>query len=141
MIHAHIVYLFKNNSEININAGVNFRVVSSLLSSQIFLCTRYRFDVEMEEHEKAQKRSNKDVGFVNRALWIPQTELFDIFQNQRSMILNWLEKNKDKRDDVLEAVVRGVRARSARIFIISLKYTTSLTRVTELTLDLRVLFV
>ena len=44
-------------------------------------------------------------------------------------------------DKVRMINVRGVRARSVRIFIISLKYTTSLTRVTELTLDLRVLFV
>jgi len=113
LTHAHICYIFKNNSDINISAPMNFRVVSALLSSQIFLCTRYRFDIEIEE-QKIQKRSNKDVGFVNRALWIPQTELFDIFQNQRAMILNWLETNKSRRDEVLESVVRVVTYSGSR---------------------------
>ena len=94
--------------------------MSSLLSSQIFLGSRYRFNLEApiefsgmssEEDvikEEKKKKKDDDNNNVDISLRIPQTELFDLFQMQRHTLLNWLLENAKEADDVMEAVVRVV---------------------------------
>ena len=45
-------------------------------------------------------------GAVNIALGVPQTELFDLWQQHRAPILLWLKENPQQGNEVMEAAVR-----------------------------------
>ena len=62
----------------------------------------------MSQEDNMTGGKAQDDPSVDSSLFIPQTELFDLFQMQRHTLLNWLLENSKEADDVMEAVVRVV---------------------------------
>ena len=64
---------------------------STILAAQIFLTTRYRYDLAAENGATYQRmeKANKDKKDEQQesGLMIPDTEMFDLFQQQRPKIL------------------------------------------------------
>ena len=102
ILHAHLAFLF-----FHIPSGELTRpIVATLLSSQIFLTTRYRYDLAAE-NGASYNRMDKERA-MESGLGIPDTEMFDVFQTQRPKILSWLNKDSIECNEVMEAVVRVV---------------------------------
>jgi hypothetical protein len=78
---AHLAYLYKNVVPVQLN----YRTVSTLLVSQIFLNVNYRFDAEVKAGTKAVKRKDQ-VEQLDEQLGFPQTEIFDLFQKHRRKV-------------------------------------------------------
>ena len=101
---AHMAYLYKNV----VPMQLNYRTVSTLLVSQIFLNVNYRFDAEVKAGAKAVNRKEQ-VEELDQLLGFPQTEIFDLFQKHRRKLLDWLQKPDNKEsNEVMEAIVRVV---------------------------------
>lgn len=94
MLHAHLAFLYRNVEAADLNA----RIVFTSLASQIFIFNNYKYDLDLEA--KDEKKSRKDVEDIKNDLVIPQVELFDMFQRNRTKILNWLVANEDARNSV-----------------------------------------
>lgn len=101
-LHAHLGFLYKNVSE----QELDLRTVSVLLSSQIFLTTRYEFvcDATAEEERKKAKTSAENA--EEQALGFVDSEVFDLFQKHKYKVYMWLQQNSDAANEVFEAVVR-----------------------------------
>jgi hypothetical protein len=102
MLHAHLAYLYRNVEE----GELNPRIVFTSLASQIFIFNNYKYDIDIELKES--KRGRLDAEDNNTDLGVPQVELFDMFQRNRTKILNWLIRNKDMRNSVMDAIVQLV---------------------------------
>lgn len=107
LIHTHLLYLFKNCTY----SEFDFKSVSVLLSSQVYLLINHRFsrktyDDLMDTGKPTDPPSN---------IQLAQSEVFDLIQRHRYNVLKWLRANPDAGDDVFEAVVRvatGIGTRS-----------------------------
>jgi hypothetical protein len=102
MLHAHLAFLYRNVEETELTP----RIVFTSLASQIFIFNNYKYDLDIELKE--HKRQRTDVEGTNSDLGVPQVELFDMFQRNRTKILNWLVQNKDLRNSVMDAIVQLV---------------------------------
>ena len=89
VLHAHMAYLYKNVQSHELNRPI----VTTILAAQVFLTTRYVYDIDVKPGEvNARKklkaeRDDEDEG----DLGIPDTEVFDLFQKQRWKVLRWLQ--------------------------------------------------
>jgi hypothetical protein len=83
IVHAHLIYIFKN-TEPN---EYDFTTVSVMVTSQVFLTSRYRYNVEAGLEEAGKGRARSKTFHVDNSLFISQTELFSIFQRHRRHIL------------------------------------------------------
>ena len=102
-LRAHLGYLFKNVSAEELTQ----RSVTTLLSSQMFLNGNYRYDADVSNGVRDPSRSrNQADQFVDSSLAIPQTELFDLFQQHRCKILHWLTSHPLECNAVMETVLR-----------------------------------
>ena len=111
ILRAHMAYCYKNVRA----ADLDFRAVSTLLSSQIFITSRYTFELDSRAGE-ALKRSAELDKHVNRSLGIPQTELFQLWQKHRGKLVAWLRKSPQLCNEVMESIIRvatltGTRAK------------------------------
>jgi hypothetical protein len=95
MLHAHLAYLNKNMEYEQLNA----RIVFSSLASQIYLFNNIKYDLDIDPKysKKMRKDSSQDISVD---LIIPQVELFDMYQRNRSKILKWLIANEAERSIV-----------------------------------------
>ena len=76
-LHAHLAFLFFHIPPYELTRSI----VATLLSSQIFLTTRYRYDLAAESGESyARTVLEKD---IEEGLVISYTEMFDLYQRQR----------------------------------------------------------
>ena len=98
LIHAHMLYIFKNFTY----AEFDFRAVSVLLSSQIYLLINHRFS--HRTHDDLMDTGNPSDPPPN--IQFAQSEICDVIQRHRYNILKWLRSNSNVGDDVFEAVVR-----------------------------------
>jgi hypothetical protein len=101
VIFAHTAFLYIHLPAEEFNA----RIVTTLISSNIFLTSRYSFNLAAEEGEKLKRNNKEDIQVT---LGIPDTEVFQLFQRLRGPILQWLERNTDQASIVMEAVLRVV---------------------------------
>ena len=53
IVHAHLIYVFKNTEP----AEYDFTAVSVMLTSQVFLTSRYRYNVEAGSDEEGKGRA------------------------------------------------------------------------------------
>lgn len=98
LVHAHLIYIFKNyNYE-----DLDFRAVSVLLSSQVYLMINHRFSNSV--YDDLQDTGSPTL--PPPSIQIAQSEIFDIIQNQRWNILKYIENHPHEGDDAMEAVVR-----------------------------------
>lgn len=98
MVHAHLLYLFKNYTF----EEFDYRAVSVLLSSQVYLAINHRFSNSAYDdlHDSA------DPANPPPSIQIAQSEIFDIIQSHRYSILRFMREKADDADDAMEAVVR-----------------------------------
>ena len=109
LIHAHMMYIFKNFTY----AEFDFKAVSVLLSSQVYLLINHRFS--RRTHDDLMDTGNPSDPPPN--IQFSQSEIFDVIQRHRYNVLKWLRSKADVGDDVFEAVVRiatgiGTRTKS-----------------------------
>jgi hypothetical protein len=109
LLRAHLAYLFKHNAD----DALDFKVVSTILSSQVYLMSNYVFDADdhlsrRRKDKKKSKNSRQDAEDVNLSIGITQTEIFELFQSKRWQIYRWLEANPDGCNEVMESIVRVV---------------------------------
>ena len=104
MLHAHLAYLHRNVEY----QDLNMRNVFAFLASQIFLFNNYKYDLDVDLREGKEKKKRKEVDDAKDDLGIPQVELFDMFQRNRTKILKWLTDNVDDRNTVMDAIIQLV---------------------------------
>ena len=80
-------------------------IVGTLISSNIFLTSRYNFDIVVNKGAKL-KRANKDGS--STSLLIADTEIFQLFQRQRGPLMRWMQEYSSKVSSVMETVIRIV---------------------------------
>jgi hypothetical protein len=73
IMRAHLAYCYKNVRE----ADLDFRAVSTLLSSQIFITSRYSFQLDVGRNQVLKRDASLEK-VVGKSLHIPQTELFQM---------------------------------------------------------------
>jgi hypothetical protein len=98
LVHAHLLYLFKNYTY----EELDYRAVSVLLSSQVYLTINHRFSSNV--YDDLQDTPNPT--HPPPGLQIAQSEVFDIIQSKRYHILRFIRENKEEGDHAMEAVVR-----------------------------------
>lgn len=110
LVHAHLIYIFKNICY----EELDFRSLSVLLSSQVYLTINHRFSNQVYD-------DLQDTGDPSRpppSIQIAQSEMFDIIQSHRYHVLKYMRTFPDKANDAMEAVVRiatGTGSRTAPI--------------------------
>lgn len=109
ILHAHLAYLHRN-VEYN---ELNPKVVFASLACQIYLFNNFKFDIDLNQDAET-KKGRKDAEEINTDLIIPQVELFDMFQRNRTKILQWLTANPDSRNSIMDAIVQLVEEGQTR---------------------------
>ena len=111
LIHAHLLYLFKNH---RINE-LEFTSVSTIMSSQVFLNINHRFTTisydDLFSNSHPEDAKDKDTSTHKPSdpppsIQIPQNEIFDLIQTQRAQLLVFLGKHKNEANEAFEATVR-----------------------------------
>ena len=106
VLHAHMAYMYKNVQGHELNRPI----VTTILAAQVFLTTRYVYDIDVKPGEvNARKklkaeRDDEDEG----DLGIPDTEIFDLFQKMRWKVLRWLQQDVPQANECMEAIIRIV---------------------------------
>ena len=98
LVHSHLLYLFKNYSY----EDLDYRSVSILLSSQVYLMINHRFSSKVYDDLQDMTDPTKPPPSIQ----IPQSDIFDIIQHQRYQVLKYMRLHPDDADDAMEAVVR-----------------------------------
>ena len=106
MVHAHLLYLFKNYAY----EDLDYRAISVLLSSQVYLAINHRFS--NNAYDDLQDTSNPS--HPPPSIQIAQSEIFDIIQSHRYNILKYMRAHPEETDDAMEAVVRLATGTGAR---------------------------
>ncbi|PRP79727.1 hypothetical protein PROFUN_12661 [Planoprotostelium fungivorum] len=101
LLYAHLAYLFLHSSYDELTPSN----VVTLLSSQIFLNSHYHFNSQNDTGKKMKRTANGDMTI---GLGIADTEIFDLFQKQRLNLLKYLEDDQDRRNDIMERIVKVV---------------------------------
>ena len=98
LTHAHLLYLFKNYDY----EDLDFRAVSIIMSSQVFLTINNRFSSKV--YDDLQDNANPTQ--PPPSIQLAQSEIFDIVQSHRYNILRFLREQPQEGDLAMEAVVR-----------------------------------
>ena len=120
-VTAHLALLSKS---VDLEVGTSH--LASLLSSFVFLTHNFVWDAEQSGDLPAVKRESSEAGKAN-ALGVPQTQVFDLYQQKRHQIVEMLRKQdsashsmgtglggpyQKRLNDVMEAVTRVTRSRA-----------------------------
>ena len=98
LVHAHLLYMFKNYTY----EEFDFRSVSVLLSSQVYLMINHRFSNQIYD----DLADTADPTKPPTSIQLSQSEVFDIIQNQRHKIMKYMKEKPAEGNDAMEAVVR-----------------------------------
>lgn len=98
LVHAHLLYMFKNYDY----EEFDFRAVSVLLSSQVYLMINHRFSNKIYD----DLADTSDPTKPPPSIQLSQTEVFDVIQNQRQKIMKYMKEKPEEGSDAMEAVVR-----------------------------------
>ena len=118
-LHAHLALVYKNVEPDELNA----RIIFTQLASQIFVGNNYKhqLDVNFASYYKGGLGavSRKDLNKINDDnkdydLGVAQIDLFDMYQRNRGMMLEWLIANPEQRNQVIDAVVQLVEEGKSR---------------------------
>lgn len=104
MLHAHLIFLFKNVTP----DEYNVTNVSTLLSSQIYLKTRHFFTLDAARSGRRQSVDGKLEDPDDLSLGFTDSDLFCIFQKHRYGMYAWLQSHAEETNEILESVVRVV---------------------------------
>lgn len=106
LVHAHLLYLFKNYDY----HDLDYRAVSIILSSQVFLTINLRFSNKV--YDDLQDKNNPTQ--PPPSIQLAQSEVFDTIQRHRYNILRFIRESKEKGNDAMESVVRIATATGGR---------------------------
>ena len=110
-LHTHLAYIQKNK-KYDEYSGMS---ISILLISQMFLTSRVNFDTMMESAPGSKTKEEKEENnAIVHQLGLPQTEIFDLFQSTRNIILKYLRHHPLQKNKILESVVRVVTLTGTR---------------------------
>lgn len=98
LVHAHLIYMFKNYTY----EEFNYRTISTLLTSQVFLSINHRFSSKAYD----DLADSSDPSKPPPSIQLAQSEIFDIIQSKRYHILKYMKENPEDADAAMEAVVR-----------------------------------
>ena len=98
LTHAHLLYVFKNYDY----EDLDYRAVSILLSSQVYLAINHRFSSKVYDDLQDGASPTQPPPSIQ----IAQSEIFDIIQTHRYNILRFIRENREDGDHAMEAVVR-----------------------------------
>ena len=98
LVHAHLMYLFKNYDY----EDLDFRAVSILMSSQVYLTINLRFSNKVYDDLQDTNNPTKPPPSIQ----ISQSEIFDIIQTHRYNVLRFIREKPEDGDQVMESVVR-----------------------------------
>ena len=84
-----LIYVFKNTEP----EEYNFTTVSVMVTSQVFLTSRYRYNVEAGLEEEGKGRSRSKTFHIDNSLYISQPNSF-LYFSAIADILEWLRKDK-----------------------------------------------
>jgi hypothetical protein len=105
MLHAHLAFLYRNVDKRDLSP----RVIFTMLASQIFLFNNYKYDLDVISAGENKKTSRSELVETSTELIIPQLELFDMYQRNRAMILEWLHEKPLERNVVMNGILRMVQ--------------------------------
>lgn len=100
IIWAHLALILQNT----LTSELKPKGIASHLCANLILNIRYTFTSALAEIPK-KETSNKDAK-DEPSLDIPETEIFDLFQNERNRVMEWLLTREEDANAVMEAVVR-----------------------------------
>lgn len=98
IVHAHLLYLFKNYTYDDLDA----HAVSVLLSSQVYLMINHRFSSQAYDDLQDMTDPTKPPPSIQ----ISQSEIFDVIQKQRYEVLKYMRLHPKDADEAMESVVR-----------------------------------
>jgi len=98
LTHAHLLYLFKNYDY----EDLDYRAVSILMSSQVYLTINHRFSVKAYDDLQDKAKPTQPPPSIQ----IAQSEIFDVIQKHRYNLLRFLRERQKEGDQSMEAVVR-----------------------------------
>ena len=104
MLHAHLAYIYKDIEYEELNP----KIVFTILASQIYLQNNFKYDIDVSVEDTPRKNRKEADQEVSADLVIPQVELFDMFQRNRSKILLWLNANGNHCNTVMDGIVQMV---------------------------------
>ena len=81
---------------------LTFTSASVLLSAQIFINSRFNFDVDSSTTGKRTRQTRKEREQSSKILGVSQIEIFDLFQRQRLNVLLWLQAHPEETNEVCE---------------------------------------
>ena len=92
LVHAHLLYLFKNYDY----EDLEYRAVTVILSSQVYLTINHRFSTKV--YDDIQDTNNPN--HPPPSIQIAQSEIFDVIQAHRYNILRFCKEKKEEGDHV-----------------------------------------
>ena len=102
-MHAHIALLLQNTPLQDLDKDI----VMQHVCAQMVVNTRYTFKSELHGATKRKRAAiNDDPAKDSNVMDIPETQIFDLFQNQRKRMFDWMEAHPKEKSEILEAVER-----------------------------------
>ncbi len=98
LVHAHLLYIFKNYSYEDLDK----HSLSVVLSSQVYLMINHRFSSQAYDDLQDMTDPTKPPPSIQ----IAQSEVFDIIQTHRYQILKYMRFHVNDANEAMEAVVR-----------------------------------
>ena len=106
LVHAHLLYLFKNYDY----EDLDYRAVSIIMSSQVFLTINLRFSSKV--YDDLQDTNNPT--HPPPSIQIAQSEIFDTIQAHRYNVLRFIREKPEEGDHAMESVVRIATSTGSR---------------------------
>ena len=107
LVHAHLLYLFKNYAYEDLDK----HSLSVVLSSQVYLMINHRFSSKAYDDLQDMTDPTKPPPSIQ----IAQSEIFDIIQHKRYQVLKYMRLHPKEGDEAMEAVVRIATGTGTRL--------------------------
>ena len=98
ILYTHLALIYQNIKYDDLNE----EIVTTHLTAHLMINIRYVFKSSQINMKKNKLKNQIDL----MKLGLSETEIFQMFQNNRFMMLKWLENNSTHSDQVMEAIVR-----------------------------------
>ena len=102
-LHAHLCFLFQHIPDDEFTPSI----VTTHLCAQLFLTTRYRYDISAENGATSVGRMAQERE-PDSGLGINDMEIFDLFQKQRPRMMSWLDAHPEHASPIMETIVKVV---------------------------------
>lgn len=105
-LHTHLAYLFKHVEQRELTP----QGVRALVLANLYVNIHYQFDLDVQRNVSVKRSAVQEKSSSGKPslqpLGFPQTEIFDLFQAQRSNVLGWLQAHPDDCSSIMEGIVQ-----------------------------------